>query len=220
MVELPLFPLGSVLFPGVPLNLHIFEERYKQMITLCLQRREPFGVVLIREGREALGPLAKPHLIGCTAQIVGMQPLGQGRMFISAVGRERFRVSTLSYDRPYLVGAVELIPITRLDPDRLTERANQLRLLVDRYLEIVSQVGNIELNTDQLPDEPVQLAYWASALLPHISQSQKQALLDTENAEKLISQVRSIYRRELALLEMMVGQRDTKSDNDSSFSLN
>ena len=56
MIELPLFPLNTVLFPGMPLGLHIFEDRYKLMIGQCVQERRPFGVVLIRSGQEALGP--------------------------------------------------------------------------------------------------------------------------------------------------------------------
>jgi Lon protease-like protein len=57
MFELPLFPLNTVLFPGMPLTLHIFEDRYKRMIRTCLKTRQPFGVVLVRHGQEAFGPL-------------------------------------------------------------------------------------------------------------------------------------------------------------------
>ena len=60
MLELPLFPLNTVLFPGMPLNLHIFEERYKRMMQACIESSKPFGVVLIKQGLEAHGPLADP----------------------------------------------------------------------------------------------------------------------------------------------------------------
>ena len=60
MQEIPLFPLNTVLFPNAPLRLHIFEERYKRMVNDCLAEKQPFGVVLIRHGLEALGPLAEP----------------------------------------------------------------------------------------------------------------------------------------------------------------
>ena len=60
MVEIPLFPLNTVLFPNMPLSLHIFEPRYKIMVEQCLSREEPFGVALIQKGREALGPLPEP----------------------------------------------------------------------------------------------------------------------------------------------------------------
>ncbi|HQF70729.1 MAG TPA: LON peptidase substrate-binding domain-containing protein, partial [Promineifilum sp.] len=69
MYELPLFPLNLVLFPGMPLPLHIFEERYKEMVADCLRENRPFGVVLIAEGRAEGGAPARPHVVGCTAEI-------------------------------------------------------------------------------------------------------------------------------------------------------
>lgn len=219
MFELPLFPLGSVLFPGSMINLHIFEDRYKEMINLCLQRRAPFGVVLIEEGREALGPLAKPFLVGCTAQIIGVQPLAQGRMFITAVGQERFRISNLSFDQPYLVGFVELYPLVGASSDALRGQSQQLRLLFMRYLEIVAQARSIEIKTDQIPSEPVSLAYWSAAILQHVSQREKQDILASETAGELLAHVTRLYRREVSFLELMLAwhQRD---ENDGPFSVN
>ena len=83
---MPLFPLGLVLYPEEELPLHIFESRYKQMIEHCLAEEKQFGVVLIRRGSEALGPLAEPHSIGCTARILEVQPLDEGRMQITTIG--------------------------------------------------------------------------------------------------------------------------------------
>src|SRR5687767_13844296 len=102
MTELPLFPLNTVLFPAMPLKLHIFEERYKTMINECIDNNSPFGVLLIDTGADSGGPLAKPHLIGCTAHITRVQRLPFGRMNIMAVGRERFRVNALFQNKPYL----------------------------------------------------------------------------------------------------------------------
>src|SRR5947209_7299372 len=102
MVELPLFPLNTVLFPTAPLTLHIFEERYKEMVSRCIAEDIPFGVVLIREGQEAGAP-AVPFEVGTTAQIVSVEKLLQGRMNLIAVGRKRFRLLDTSHARPYLV---------------------------------------------------------------------------------------------------------------------
>ena len=82
MFELPLFPLNTVLFPGMPLTLHIFEDRYKLMIGKCIQERQPFGVVLIRRGLEALGPVADTHSVGCMAFIRQVERLEQGRTLV------------------------------------------------------------------------------------------------------------------------------------------
>ena len=87
---LALFPLNTVLFPGMPLPLHIFEERYKIMIGRCIDEDRPFGVVLIQSGTEVGNP-AVPHVVGTTALIAAVKRLEDGRMNLIAVGQERFR---------------------------------------------------------------------------------------------------------------------------------
>lgn len=215
MFELPLFPLQSVLFPGMTLNLHIFEDRYKEMINLCIETRQPFGVVLIQEGMEALGPLAKPHLIGCTAQIVRMLPRGEGRMDISAVGHDRFIIRSLNYERPYLVGLVDLHPLEGGDPARMMQEGNRLRPWVERYLEILSRVGNIPFNPQQLPSDPLQLGYLAASILQQLSLDQKQDLLAAEQAVEMLTEIRSIYRREVTLLDMMLERANSPARSES-----
>lgn len=220
MFELPLFPLGTVLFPGIPINLHVFEERYKEMINRCLRKNEPFGVVLIREGVEAHGPLAEPHPIGCTALIAGVQMLEQGRMLIVASGHERFRISSLSFDRPYLTGSVELLSLADMDdPLNLRRQGRQLNLLLRRYLEIVAQAGDTEFKPEHMPADPVQLAYWSAAILQHVSQARKQDLLALSSARTLLAQVSALYRREVSFLEMMLERHSAGQESDT-FSLN
>ena len=118
MYEIPLFPLNVVLFPGMPLPLHIFEERYKAMVADCIRDNRPFGVVMIEEGSAEYGAPARPVAIGCTAEIAQVQPLDEGRMFIITVGRERFRIVRLDYDKPYLVGTVAPAPLDVEDEAR------------------------------------------------------------------------------------------------------
>jgi uncharacterized protein len=110
MQELALFPLNTVLFPGMPLNLYIFEERYKLMMNQCIESRRPFGVVLIANNKHDTSPNAIPHSIGCTAQITQVQPLGDGKMNISAAGRERFRILSIHQEQPYLVAETQSYP--------------------------------------------------------------------------------------------------------------
>src|SRR3954453_11337770 len=88
--EIPLFPLNTVLFPGMPLPLHIFEPRYREMIGACVRDERPFGVVLIKEGRE-VGEAAMPFEVGTLAKIVGVERLDDGRMNVVTVGTDRFR---------------------------------------------------------------------------------------------------------------------------------
>lgn len=204
MDELPLFPLNTVLFPGNPLRLHIFEERYKRMINLSIESRLPFGVVLIRRGVEALGPLAEPHTIGCKAQITEIQRLPDGRMNILAEGRARFRILSLESDQyPYLVGRVENFPLLKMDPMAIKTAGNRLRYWVERYLGILNQSGVGQFNSQQLPDDPLVMAYIAAGLL-QMELEQKQELLSIEHADDLLDRLNIVFRREVVLLKTML----------------
>ena len=109
LTELPLFPLNNVvLFPGMKLPLHIFEERYKEMIGRCSETDSPFGVLLIKEGQE-VGETAEPFTVGATARIAEVQRLDDGRMNILTQGEQRFRVVEIIQEIPYLVGLVQLL---------------------------------------------------------------------------------------------------------------
>ncbi len=96
---LPLFPLGVVLYPGEPMPLHIFEERYREMIRYCLETEEPFGIVLAQDEDLA-------H-VGCTARIDRvLQRYEDGRMDILTMGEERFRIEEVHQERLYLTARV------------------------------------------------------------------------------------------------------------------
>lgn len=218
MIELPLFPLNLVMFPGMPQNLHIFEDRYKLMINLCIQKRQPFGLVLIEEGTEVGSRRVKTHSIGCTAQITQVQPLPQGRMNITAIGRERFRIISLKYDQPYLVGEVEMYPLTVDNAAAIRDSALKLRRLLDRYLHILEEAGQVQYDTRQFPKEPLATAYLASVVL-QVSMEKKQKLLAADRATTLLSDLCAIYRREVAILEAML--RPPENDElDGPFSPN
>jgi Lon protease-like protein len=216
MFELPLFPLNTVLFPGVPLSLHIFEDRYKLMIGKCLQERRAFGVVLIRQGAEALGPLAEPNKTGCTAFITQVERLHQGRMNIGVIGRHRFRIVSLDTKLPYLRGQVEYFPLDESEPEGQEALADRLRPWVVRYLDDLSRLSDVELKTDQLPAEPVALAYAAAALLQAPAE-EKQELLNAELASVLLADLRTIYRREVAIMKAVA---EDLSQDQGPFSLN
>jgi Lon protease-like protein len=215
MKDLPLFPLDTVLFPGMPLSFHVFEDRYKLMIGLCLERRQPFGVVLIKEGVEAQGPLAEPHLVGCTARITQVERLGQGRMNIGAVGRRRFRILSLNRDLPYLVGNAAYHPMHGGGPD--TEKAAiKLRPWVVRYMDELSRIESSDFDPQNLPKDAVPLAYLAATLL-RIPAKQKQSFLAAVTDDELLNNLRWHYRREVAFLKTMVEQRVV---DQGPFSLN
>lgn len=213
MYELPLFPLNVVLFPGMPLPLHIFEERYKEMIADCIRQNRPFGVVLIEEGSAEQGPIARPVAVGCTAEIAQVQPLDQGRMFIMTVGRERFRIVRLDYGKPYLVGMVEPAPLVTEDEEWETQGVAELEPLVIEYLNKLAHVGSIEVEPDQIPNDPEGLIYLAATLI-QLPVEEKQAFLSIDRASDLSRALRHVYRRELSLMKVMPG------DDIGIFSLN
>lgn len=217
MDDLPLFPLQTVLFPGMPLHLHIFEERYKRMMRLCIETRQPFGVVLIRQGNEALGPLAEPYPVGCTAQVMQVQRLDEGRLNLVAVGKERFRILTLNYEaKPYLLGSVQPYPLVITEAQQQQQEGKRLRMWIDRYLQTMADAGKGPINLQSLPDDPVSLAYAAAAIIP-VQPVQKQGILEQENALGLLQGVQAIYRREIALLKAMLSGR---AEEMGSFSYN
>ncbi len=216
MYDLPIFPLNTVLFPGMPLKLHIFEERYKLMIGRCYHSGQPFGVALIKSGQE-VGGRAEPFLIGCTAIISEMEPLPGGRMNIVAVGRERFMAHNFKYDQPFLVAEVENLALANADTITLNRTSRTLRPWVQRYLQTLADASETKFDIQQLPDEPLQLAYLASFLL-NVQIEQKQDLLSIDSADELVSNLRTIYRREVTLLDAMLTPQT--ADDAGVFSAN
>lgn len=211
--QIPLFPLNTVLFPGMPLPLHIFEERYKEMINWCLAEKRPFGVSLIRAGVAEGGPLPEPHAVGCTAQITQVQSLSQGRLFLMAVGHERFRIRALHHDRPYLVGEVEPYPLLPESSAILQNPVKNLYPLVVDYLDILATLGEVEFDINQIPRDHRSLPYLAAALI-QIPAEQKQTLLAAARTSTLLTDLYSIYREQTAILRLMPrGDQETFSLN-------
>ena len=208
MYELPLFPLNSVLFPGMPLNLRIFEERYKLMINMCIEKREPFGVVLIANSVTDTSSRAQPHMIGCTAQITQVQPLGQGQMNITAVGKDRFQIVSLNTDQPYLVGQVEDYPMHKGSVETTMNSATRLRSLLETYLRILEKAGQVQFTESHLPHDPLALAYLSAVVIQDITPSQKQSLLEVRHTSTFIQMLRRLYHREIELLNFMASPPD------------
>lgn len=213
MYELPLFPLNTVLFPGMPLSLHIFEERYKIMLQRVMQTNQTFGVNLIRIGSEALGPLPQPHMVGCTARVVAVEPLDDGHLNLTVVGDERYRIVQVSSSQDYLTGFVETLPLETPLSLEIVKGSQLLRAQLVKYLAVLTSHAqgtelndaeqNLDLSKLELPDDPLLLIYLASALL-QVPPQEKQALLEAESAAILLENAQRLYRRELAILPSML----------------
>jgi Lon protease-like protein len=137
-MELPLFPLHSVLCPGVALPLHIFEERYRLMIGRCIDRGEPFGVVLLREGRDGSPLKGRIATVGTTAIISEVGRREDGRLDIMTVGGRRFHIEALdSSSEPYLVGEVGILEEPMGDPTAAKQLARRVSRRFIQYLELL-----------------------------------------------------------------------------------
>jgi Lon protease-like protein len=202
-VQIPLFPLNAVLFPHMPMALHIFEERYRVMMRDCLDAGTTFGVVAIREGRE-VGPAAQPHSVGTLAQLQGVDELPDGRYNIVVVGASRFHVDSLSHERPYLSAAVTYLQ----DSPATGDTAVLARRVGEQFREYVITVRTLSNDEDssdvELPDEPELLSYLVAAAL-QIAVSERQRLLEIDSADGRLRVCQRILRRERVLLENMLG---------------
>jgi Lon protease-like protein len=180
---LPLFPLHVVLFPGLPLPLHIFEPRYRLMIGQCLEADAPFGVVLIRAGRE-VGDPATPYAVGTTAQILEHERLADGRLNLLCVGRERFRIRQLLTDHPYLAAEVEPLAERSTEP-------TAVGLAADLAERVRAFAGAPSL---ALPADPTALSFAVASLVP-IELAERQALLElTSTADRLRALITCVER--------------------------
>jgi Lon protease-like protein len=201
-MELRLFPLRTVLFPGALLPLHIFEPRYRQMIGECLDGELPFGVVLIRNGSE-VGGGAEPYTTGCTARITRVEKEPDGRMNIVSVGQDRFRIRSTSSERPYLLGEVELLdeydaatPAAETEAERL--RATWLRFIqatLALQLQWTRRVGT--------PGNPGRLADHVAARLPAPAE-EKQRLLEELAVPRRLARLNALLDNAVTELEERV----------------
>jgi Lon protease-like protein len=162
VIEIPLFPLHAVLCPGVSMPLHVFEPRYRALVRHCLSENAPFGVVLIREGREAGGGSLAVAEVGTFAEIREASRFADGRYDLVAHGAGRFRLNRVIVGRdPFLVGVVDPVGDELGEPDVARDLAVAVTRRFIRYLELLQpgdgEAGSTEivlgLETDE-PDDP------------------------------------------------------------------
>jgi len=185
IIEIPLFPLRSVLFPGGFLPLRIFEQRYLKMVRDCASNETGFGVCLIREGEEAVSPV-KTTEIGTHARIVDWYTLEDGLLGVSAVGTVRFVVDTSWQEDDGLFRArVNVLPEPA--PHRLPEAYSLLAEVLGRFME---KVGHQYPSwSEDCLEDAVWVGYRLAELLP-LAGIEKQHLLElSDPMERLQSLV-------------------------------
>lgn len=183
LLEIPLFPLGSVLFPGGAMPLRIFETRYMDMAKACLRDNLPFGVCLIAEGEE-VGAAATPYDIGTLATISSWDMPQLGLLNITASGEQRFLIEERWIEPSGLQKArVEMLPAEPAFP--LPERFERLLPLLRRVLRELPQ--NAVAQPHRFEDA-VWLAYRFCELIP-VPPLLKQELLEMDSSEERLDEI-------------------------------
>jgi Lon protease-like protein len=207
MTAMPMFPLGSVLMPAMPLSLRIFEERYLKLLgDLMLSETPVFGVVLIERGVEVgggdkrleIGTLASVTDIGTLDQFYGLE----------STGTQRFRVNAWLPDDPYPMADIDFIPDLIWDDSLMPARVH-LETKVRNLLAFASEFGDLQYGPDtQLSDDPMDACWQLAGVLP-VGGLDQQDLLQSQSAEELISKT---YDMVVALEEALRVMADELGD--------
>jgi uncharacterized protein len=202
--RIPLFPLGTVLFPGLLLPLHIFEDRYRLLVQELLAQPDGsarrFGVVAIREGRE-VGPdgIKALYEIGCAAELRAVEPYDDGRFDIVATGSHRFHLIGLETSQPYLQADVEWEPESPGEAPEVLAGVVLQRFAAYRVALAHLQGVSEPEDPTPLPDDPNVLSYLVSAAMV-LDLADRQALLAAPDATTRLRHVLSLLKREESLL--------------------
>ncbi|HEY0005659.1 MAG TPA: LON peptidase substrate-binding domain-containing protein [Pyrinomonadaceae bacterium] len=201
MRELPIFPLPVVLFPGVPMPLHIFEPRYRQLLIDVRVRDNLFGIShLDPNNSEAVAP--PPGHVGCVAEVTDVQQLADGRSNILTVGLIRYRLETyVERDDPYLVGEVSFFEDEPEDEEQLARRAGEVTDLFVRIAKAVRTLNEDRAGLPELPEaDPERLSFLVAAAM-ELETDVKQEMLELRLASERLRRLRDLLSRAVSNYE-------------------
>jgi Lon protease-like protein len=216
--ELPLFPLDLVLFPGMKMSLHIFEERYKEMIGRCLDNSDLFGIVLLRADQQITNNprRAKTFRVGCSARILHAERLASGEFNIEIEGVDRFRLIEQHEVESYRTGIVEPLedrPIVGTAEEITEDLREEVQTLLKEFLTRQLALMGQRIVEFDLPKDPSVLSLITACILP-VENGDKQSLLEmTETAERLHTE-RDILRRAITRLRRSAAAGSGKHAKD------
>jgi hypothetical protein len=203
--KLPLFPLGSVLYPGLVLPLHVFEDRYRQLVADLLEGPEPrqFGVVAIRYGRETgIDGVSALYETGCTAELQRVEPYEDGRFDLVTVGAQRFRLLDLGEQAPYFTGDVEWLPEEVGDEAEAGLVLTAVQQSFRSYLALIAERGGAHVTIPEMPDEPMLMSYLVAAAIV-VDLPVKQGLLEEPDAYRRLLAERKLLGLEMRMLRSL-----------------
>ncbi len=187
--QLPVFPLNTVVFPGVTLPLHVFEDRYRALVhhllTIPDRSMRLFGIVAIREGYEVGTPHASlvqsVHRVGCVVQMTSVEPYEDGGFDIEVVGRQRLRLEGMDTSGSYLVGDVELLAERTAKGRDVTHEAQRTLATFEEYRSRLSRMRGGTVLEGVLPEDPEYLSYTLAATCL-LTLQERQDLLEADTA--------------------------------------
>ena len=206
--RLPLFPFGTVLFPGMLLPLHIFEDRYRQLVHELLDGPEPrrFGVIAIRKGRETgVDGVSSLYEVGCTTTLRETEEHDDGRFDLVTVGTRRFRLLAVDESRPCLQGDVEFLDEDADDSAAAGRAASLVAAAFRDYLAALAARGLAQVTVTDLPEEPVLLSYLVAATMI-IDLPDRQALLAEPDSLSRLNAERTMLQRETTMLRTLTAR--------------
>jgi len=215
--SIPIFPLNVVLFPGMMLPLHIFEDRYKSMARECLDTGEPFGVVLAKtkdvlETDSGSSYFDDIYHVGTTAHITAVEHLDNGRMNVITVGQDRFIIRDIKVDTDeLLIGHVDPFPMEEGNELEVNHLIQKLRPMVEKYIQHLADASGEDLSDATLPSDPTALAFLAGTAIQG-PLAEKQNLLATESLNTLMANTASMLDREDKILLYMLRAYDVHQE--------
>jgi len=193
--ELPIFPLPVVLFPGVPLPLHIFEPKYRQMLEDIGNFNNLFGLSYF-DSSTSDRDLPSPGEIGCVAEVTETQTFPDGRSNILTIGLVRYRIeSYVERGDPYLVARVNYFEDTDEDDDTLIKAAEDVADTFTRIARAVRTINDERLNLPDISDtEPQRLSFLVAAAM-EVDVEVKQELLELRSTAERLERLKNMLDR-------------------------
>lgn len=200
MSDIPLFPLNVVLMPGAPMPLHIFEDRYKQMVDECLEDESEFGMVLADD--------SGTREVGCTARIVEMvERYDDGRMLILVEGSRRFKLNNVLTGKPYYVGEVEYLEDEE-PGEEITELAEECVALLERVVEAATE-GSVDIEIES----PYRNLAFAIAGRIEFDLETRQQILEFPTEKERLEKVKELLSQAAERLERERQAREKAQTN-------
>jgi Lon protease-like protein len=185
----PLFPLNTVLFPGGPLPLRIFETRYVDMVRRCMRERRPFGVVLIRAGAE-VGAVGDTAPIGTLANIVDFYQLPDGLLGLTCLGEQKFRlVKRWQQNDGLNVADIEIVP-----PEEKVDLPGEFQHLGSLLRKVLPELGELYAEVPKHFNDASWVGHRLAEILP-VALSEKQQCLELDDPLMRLARLSPLIRR-------------------------